>query len=347
MFWEIWEDAISKKDKKAISNFFNSLKERSNAETNVKSKPYIMLLDPVGYCNLKCPFCSTGKGSLSRDRKKLSLDVFKDIIDHLGPYLFKLQLYNWGEPLLNKDLPQMVSYAKKHHVVTEISTNLSFPMSKEYAEEIVNSGLDFVLCSIDGASQETYQKYRVGGDFNLTMKNMKMLNDIRKEKKLKTPFLIWRFLVFRHNQHEIEKAKKMAKKLEVEITFLRAFVDKDKPEWASTLTEFMPLNYSAQEIENVNSSDSNKLITIASTNDKKEVFYSSGNTETNLSTNKKEKSFYSSGGDSSKTSDDSMQPCTWLWSSMTINANGSVSPCCAIENQNNDFGFVEDSVEKI
>jgi len=329
MYQQIWEEAISKKNKIAIKNFFDCIAERNQAKSIVKSNPYVMLMDPVGYCNLKCPFCSTGNGSLSRDKQKLSLSTFKHIIDHLGPYLFKLQLYNWGEPLLNKDLPQMVKHVKKHNVVTEISTNLSFPMSEEYAEEIVDSGLDFMLCSIDGASQETYEKYRVGGNFELTMKNMKMLNKKKKEKKLKTPLIIWRFLVFRHNQHEIEKAKKMAKELGVEMKFIRPFVRDDKPEWASTLPEFTPLEHFNPEIQNKDPSDSQQLITISKNkNEKKETFPSTSEKDSNLS-------------------NENPKPCTWLWSSITINANSSVSPCCAITEQKNDFGVVEDSIKSV
>jgi len=327
MSWQVWEEALSKKNPEAFTNFFNCLRERSNAESRVSSKPYIMYLDPMGYCNLKCPFCPTGNGSNSREKKKLSLATFQHLIDHLGPYLFKLHLYNWGEPLLNKEFPQMVKYAKKYHAVTEISTNLSFPISKEYAEEIVSSGLDVMLCSIDGASQETYQKYRVGGDYELTMKNIKLLKDVKKEKNLETPYIIWRFLVFRHNQHEIGMARKKAKELDVEITFLRPYVK--HAEWGSTLPEFSPLISIKTKKKNSVNSDFSKTLSIPEPKNKKENNVGSLNEEV------------------SKTQIDKPKPCTWLWSSITINANGFVSPCCAILKQEDDFGNVDDSIMKV
>jgi len=351
MLWEIWKKAISKKGPEAYENFFNSLKVRNNAESKVSSKPYILYLDPVGYCNLHCPFCPTGDDSLMRDKKKLQLATFKHVIDHLGPYLFKVFLYNWGEPLLNKDLPEMIRYVKKYHVVTEISTNLSFPLSEEYAEEFVSSGLDIMLCSVDG-SQETYEKYRVGGDYELTMKNIGLLNTIRKKKNLKTPFLIWRFLVFRHNQHEMDIARKKAKELDVEIRFLKPFVPLRKPEWVSTIPRFSSYKIDRQTNERVNF-ELAKTITVSNKEKHTEQVLNPSKNEvvkTVTVPNQENNEENRQSDRKTKFSDikkNIPKPCTWLWSAIVINANGSVSPCCAIENQQNDFGNLEDTFETV
>jgi len=185
-----------------------------------------------------------------------------------------------------------------------------------------------MLCSIDGASQETYQKYRVGGNYELTMKNIKLLNTIRKKKNLKTPVLLWRFLVFRHNQHEIEIARKKAKELGVQITFLKPYVDSKHPEWISTIPEFSTLDDIQPKKEETNSQLS-KTISVTNPQNKINEISNTINVETSNNTTNQ------------------LKPCTWLWSSIVINANGSVSPCCAIENQQNDFGFVDDNIETI
>jgi len=108
---EIWEESIKNKKPKAYFNFLRSLEERSKNAQIVRSRPYLLYLDPVSYCNLECPFCETGKRRGSREAAKLPLDNFKKVIDELGDYIFDLTLYNWGEPLLNNDLPEMIQCA--------------------------------------------------------------------------------------------------------------------------------------------------------------------------------------------------------------------------------------------
>ena len=268
-----------------------------------------MYLDPVSYCNLQCPFCPTGEKSSDRETAKASLDNFKHVMDHIGPYLFELKLYNWGEPLLNENVPAMISYAKKFHMVVTISSNLSIPITEERAEALVSSGLDFLICSIDGASQETYKKYRIGGDFLLIMKNIKLINKIKKEKNSKTPFLIWQFLVFKHNQHEIELAKKTANELNISITFEKPGIPTNHIEgWSSTIPEYSSLL---------------SYIKPPSIQSKSNVNYQ------NSKNNKNKK------------------PCTWLWSAIVLNPSNNVSPCCAIINQKDDFGKINVNIQDV
>ena len=147
----------------------------------------------------------------------MTLDNFKRIIDEVGRYITLLRLYNWGEPLLNKDLIPMIHYAIRKGISTTISTNLSIVLNQEFARQLLEAGLTKIFVSCDGASSETYEKYHIGGDFDRVVNNMKSL--VREKQKLAYCYtrIIWLFHVFRHNEHEVEGVEKMAEEIGVEL----------------------------------------------------------------------------------------------------------------------------------
>lgn len=281
-----------------------ALREKAKRKTRLSAKPYILYLDAVSYCNLRCPFCPTGAKTSDRKAAKLSLENFIDLMSGMGKYLFELRFYNWGESLLNGDLPQMIEYARKYHIAVTVSTNLSVPIGEQKARELVSSGLDFLICSIDGASQESYQKYRVGGNFELVMNNLELLQRLKKEQRSDRPIIVWQFLVFRHNEHEIEEARQRAKDLGVDIYFETPFLHEWegktlRPEdWVSTIPRF------AADIK-IRTRYGSRLI------------------------------------DNGRASMASNEPCSWLWSATAVTPDGSVSPCCGIIDERDDFGQID------
>jgi len=196
------------------------------------SYPYHAFIDPSTICNLRCPFCAVGKGSTDHPKYLMKFNEFKHIMDMLGDYLFQVEVYQYGEPLLNPDVFRMIEYAKKkYHAFTRVSTNLNI-LDKEKADKLVASGLDSLTLSIDGASQETYSKYRVGGDFNKVLENVNLIIAARKAQKSHTPKLIWQFLLFRHNEHEVEKAKILAEKIGLDaFSLMPAYVPPEEKDW--------------------------------------------------------------------------------------------------------------------
>jgi len=309
------------KDWSSYLNFFNMVEERNNRILKPKSKPFMLYLDPVSYCNLQCPFCPTGVRKGARPPDNMPLSVFEHIIDEIGSNIFHITFYNWGEPLLHKDFIQMVEYIQKYHISSDISTNLSNPMEEERAERLIKSGINRILMSVDGCTQETYEKYRVGGNLDLVFKNMKMLSDAKKRTKSRTT-LLWRFFVFKHNQHEIEKARALAKEIGVEIVIEKPYVNIDKfDEFASTLDEFKPLNWSSNNKKDLipdGSVESKPASPIPGPDQQKHPQnYKRKVREMELS-----------------------EGCDWLWFSPVINAGGSVSPCCAVTTENADFGKI-------
>jgi len=146
----------------------------------------------------------------------MSFEGFKKIIDEIGTYLFSVGVFHMGEPFLNKDTFKIIKYAESKNIKTHLNSNMTL-INEKNVDELINSGLRYVTMSIDGASQETYSKYRKGGDFNRLIKNIKLIIQKKKEYKTHFPFLDWKFIVFKHNEHEINKAEKMAKDIGIDF----------------------------------------------------------------------------------------------------------------------------------
>jgi len=219
--------------------------QKARREPVLYGYPYWLVIDPCNICNLRCPFCPTGQKRGSRPKGKLSLSDFKAIMDRLGPYAIHVDLVNWGEPFLNEEICEMVKYAKKFHVDVKIDTNLNI-FSEENARKLISAGLDKIVVSIDGITQETYAKYRRNGNFKDAMENLKTLLKVRSQMRSKKPYITWQFLVFKHNEHEIEHVKAIGAKLGVDhVGITKAFIG-DK-EWIPANPEYS--NYNNEEIK--------------------------------------------------------------------------------------------------
>lgn len=204
------------------------------------SYPYYLVIDPTNICNLKCPLCPTWQDVKARPKGKMNIETFCRLLNETGPYLFVLNLCNWGEPLLNPDLSAMITYAKQFNTVVGLSTNLNY-LPDETAQKLILSGVDIIVISIDGVSQKSYSKYRVGGNLETVLGNVEKLLSYRQGSH--SPLLIWQFLVNRYNESEIEKAKDMAH--EMGILFVAS------PIRTSMGTELLlPLYKRVKEIEN-------------------------------------------------------------------------------------------------
>jgi len=178
--------------------------------------PRVACIDVVNFCNLKCPLCPTGSGRLNCRRSVMALDVFKAVIDKI-PSLMTVALFNWGEPFLNPQVFAMIDYAHKRNIKVTISSNLSLKRADEFFKKIVESGLDELMVSLDGASQENYSKYRVGGDFNLVIQNIKRLQEVKEGLGVRNPRIIYKFIVNKFNEGEIEAARKISGKLKIDF----------------------------------------------------------------------------------------------------------------------------------
>jgi len=140
----------------------------------------------------------------------LSLNNFRRIVDE-NPKVSRIELSNWGEILLNRELPAMLGYAFRRGVALQAGNGVNLnTLPDEVLESMVRYGLRKLTVSIDGATQETYQAYRVGGDLERVLYNIGRINDLKESLGARFPELNWQFIVFGHNEHEVTRARSMA-----------------------------------------------------------------------------------------------------------------------------------------
>lgn len=192
--------------------------------------PLSVAVEPTTSCNLRCPECPSGLRAFTRPTGMLSLELFKNFIDEVHLDSSYLTLYFQGEPFLNKEFYEFVKYASSKKIYTATSTNAHF-LNQETAEKIINSGLDRLIISIDGTTQEVYEQYRIGGNLNKVLDGTKVLVEQKKKLNSKTPYLIFQYLVVKPNEHQITEVKKLAKELGVdEVKFKTAQVYDPTPD---------------------------------------------------------------------------------------------------------------------
>jgi len=180
--------------------------------------PRIAAIDPVARCNLSCPLCPTGRGHhTSAGKGVLSLELYCKILDQL-PKLRILSLSNWGEPLLHPQIDQLIAIAARRGIAVHAHSHLSLKRDNAFFERLIDAGLSALWASLDGASEETYARYRVGGDFALALANLERLAQLKRRHCSKTPRIVWKFIVNRHNAHEVDSARRMAREIGVEFT---------------------------------------------------------------------------------------------------------------------------------
>ena len=183
--------------------------------------PQWYYLDIGNICNLSSPFCRTGNGQTpAREKGLMSRETFDVILSKIAPHARFVCLFNWGEPFLNKNLLYMSRALHEHGIQTHLDSNLTLrDFSAAEAEDIVRSGLFSLFASIDGVTQGTYEKYRIDGNLERALGNLRQLVRARDRLGRETPGLIWAFYLNPHNEHEIERAREIAKHIGVEIWF--------------------------------------------------------------------------------------------------------------------------------
>ncbi len=184
--------------------------------------PVSLSIEPTTSCNLRCPECPSGLRSFSRPIGMLQPAFYQKVIDELSPNLLYLILYFQGEPYLNKNLFKMIRYAADKKIYTATSTNAHY-LDEENSRQTVESGLDRLIISIDGTTQQTYEQYRVGGSLEKVLQGVENIVKWKKKLQSRTPHLIFQFLVVKPNEHQIEEVKLLARKSGIdEVVFKTA-----------------------------------------------------------------------------------------------------------------------------
>lgn len=178
-------------------------------------KPTTLSIEPTTSCNLRCPECPSGLRAFSRPTGMLQEQLFQKTIDQVKGHLTWLHLYFQGEPFLNPRFVEMVAYADSKGIFTSTSTNAHYLQEKQ-VDEVLKSGLKQLIVSMDGISQDIYEKYRVGGQLDKVQKGVKLLLSERNKAKQNFPRVVLQFLVSGQNEHQLTELKQWAKEMQVD-----------------------------------------------------------------------------------------------------------------------------------
>lgn len=182
--------------------------------------PISISFEPTTSCNLRCPECPSGLRSFTRPTGMLGEDLFKKTIDELSQTLLYLTFYFQGEPYLHPKFLELVQYASAKNIYTATSTNAHF-LTDANARKTVESGLDRLIISIDGTTQQIYESYRIGGKLHKVIEGTRNILKWKKELQSRTPHVIFQFLVVKPNEHQITEVQKLANALGVNEVALK------------------------------------------------------------------------------------------------------------------------------
>ena len=169
--------------------------------------PIVFSIEPSSTCNLHCPECLSGTKQINRKNAYFDLELFKKIIQQIHKKSWIINLYFQGEPLLHPNVIEMIRICNKVGLMTVISTNGNL-ITEQLANDLIDSGLDVLIISLDGWNQETYEVYRKGGNFTKLLQGMNLLAEAKQKNQSKTPSFIAQCLstsVTEKNTSEIEK----------------------------------------------------------------------------------------------------------------------------------------------
>jgi len=204
-----------------LKKFLKEEEEIPVRPVDLKVLPRIFL-EPTVLCNLSCfkAVCNHESGIIkTRERNKFPFDEFKSVIDEVGKNLIRLDFFNYGDSFVHPQAVEMIEYIKqKYPFIYLYTTTNGLMLDDEKIKRIVKSGLDEFTFSVDGPDQETYVRYRQGGDFNKVLKIMSKFVKERNQLGREVPFINWRYILFKWNDSrgKMNKAKRLASKIGVD-----------------------------------------------------------------------------------------------------------------------------------
>jgi MoaA/NifB/PqqE/SkfB family radical SAM enzyme len=174
-------------------------------------KPYVLIVETGTVCNIHCPTCPTPREIIAEARSARNMDFehFKTIIDNSYKSFSAVVLYWTNEPLMNKDLADMVRYCNDLNLYTFISTNVMLLTGDKF-KELIEAGLDELLVCVDGFSAETYEPFRKGAKFETVKNNIETVCKIKKELNALNPWIELQYVENKQNSQEIAACREWA-----------------------------------------------------------------------------------------------------------------------------------------
>ena len=212
--------------------------------------PLHMQVELTNYCNLRCPVCPTGSKTLSRRPMAMDTALIERLLNEAGPYLLTVALWGWGESLLHPNLSQILRAARNRDTAILLSTNGQNLDDPRVIEALIHFPPTFLIVAIDGLTDETNSEYRLGAKLDPVVSGVRRLAEIKREKGLKLPILHMRYLVMKHNQHELPQVEEFAAKNDFDFLTLRtlSIIDSESPDrshgnYMPDLTEYRAYDY--------------------------------------------------------------------------------------------------------
>jgi MoaA/NifB/PqqE/SkfB family radical SAM enzyme len=197
------------------ANYVTARQEEAVRPARPSALPYHVVVDPSSICNLRCPLCVQATAPEARRRRLVDVGRFRDAVAEIADHAIRIDLFNWGEPMLHPRFVELVRIAEAAGLWTRTSTNLSLPRPLD-ADAVAAAGLRHLVVSVDGATQQTYERYRTGGSLRTVLDNLARLVGARDRNRGR-PVIEWQYLALRHNTGEIEAARRMAADIGVDV----------------------------------------------------------------------------------------------------------------------------------
>jgi len=185
------------------------------------SMPLHMQFELTNYCNLHCPVCPTGIGFIERRPAAMDVGLFERVMDEVGPCLLTASLWNWGEPLLHPELEEILRLARKHPVVLLLSTNGQTLDDERVQSALLRQPPSHLIVAIDGLTDETNSRYRTGARLKPALDGVRRLAEQKGRRRQALPVLHMRYLVMKHNQHELPHIEAFARENQFDLLSLR------------------------------------------------------------------------------------------------------------------------------
>lgn len=289
-----------------------------NRHAALVSRPVQLQMDPTNACHMHCPSCLHSANAAWASRfdwpsATLGVGEFDEFCNEFGPFATGIALFRDGEPLLHRRFPEFVTLAKSYLLYTLTSTSLSMRVD---AESLVASGLDRLVAAIDGASVATYSRYRRGGDFGLVIDNLRAIVRARKAQSSQKPWLVWQFLAFEHNVHEVEAATRLARQIGIDqlVVAKPHSVEHDDP--SIKVAEAAPFGETLFS-EPRNWCESTERASVTRNAERIDAIFSESWADR-----------YGAIGRGERGSRPANSTCSWLYYSLTMDAARRITPCC-------------------
>lgn len=303
-----------------ILNLFLARFHFQARSVSVGSRPFGLVVDPSNVCQLACPGCVHSHRAeefklFDWPNGTLSEEKFSALLRLYGPYAVGIYFCSYGEPLLNLATPRLIRQAKAYMIGTALST--SFSVRKFDAEAYVESGLDILNMSIDGATQPVYEKFRRNGSLELVLENIRRLAAAKRELGKQTPVMSWNFLAFEHNVHEIPLAERMARELGVNRFRV---VNPFDVGWDDPAVRPAQVKSAMRRLD---------WFSVASRPDNWNPF--ADQTASDAIAHEFEKSWFEKSATVPAEAAEPSRPghtCHWLYKNMVVDATGRITPCC-------------------